>query len=358
MIDRNTVAAASPLTNTYTRSQSPPISDGQQQIDAILPIHDHAIACYQQTQDQPSSQPQMPLRKSYSDTETINFISNHLEDVLAKGGEIALDAALDTAIERVESESSEFSQDTGNTNIGLPSSFHSSYIHNSSSLEHQYLRSNLKSALIALGSVKAERQDLEHNFLRMQHEIHDLKCNHEEKLNQLVLENEERESSFKAIMNEEISKRQNQDQAAHTELDEAKEILEEVKSQLVTAEMDLEAHRCRAEDLEQDLFEVNREKAEMDPLRVRVAQIEMELDVKIDDYKQQGLQLTSVQSQLHQKDLEVEALNRQLNTSESKCLDMESSIRDNCERTTSLEQVSRKQLGLDEIVGSSVRILM
>ena len=136
-------------------------------------------------------------RKSYSDTEAINFISNqHLEDILMQGGEKALDAAIDSALENVENGDADLgthetaaetsdSEDKDENTCNL----HTSFVHTSSSLDQQFLRSNLKSALIALRSVKAEREDLETNYLELQDELSAMKSAYENQVNQLAQEN-------------------------------------------------------------------------------------------------------------------------------------------------------------------------
>ena len=169
----------------------------------ISPVKDNA-ECTEILQPKKSKSPRRKHRaalklprKSYSDTEAINFISNqHLEDILIRGGEKALDAAIDSALEKVENGDADLgthetaaetsdSEDKDENTCNL----HTSFVHTSSSLDQQFLRSNLKSALIALRSVKAEREDLETNYLELQDELSAMKSAYENQVNQLAQEN-------------------------------------------------------------------------------------------------------------------------------------------------------------------------
>jgi hypothetical protein len=274
--------------------------------------------------------PKRQQPKSFSDTETMHFVSHQkLQDILARGGEKALDAALDALMERVDSDTSDFNScnNTGNSDVMMKHnqtdgglgvrSFHSSFIQNGSSLDNLYLRSSLKSALIALGSVKAERSDLESNFAKLQLYCQDMKNSYEEKLKQLMVENSHDESCKYEIANTD---------AAALNSNEEKVDLEETKAQLEQAHLDLEMQRIQIETLQKDLQQTTQQRIEATALQERLDELETKFDVKSKENHELSTLVDGLRLDLQSREQEEVYLKQKLKEKDDKCSVLESRL--------------------------------
>mmetsp|Transcript_11097 Transcript_11097/g.20770 ORF Transcript_11097/g.20770 Transcript_11097/m.20770 type:complete len:1727 (-) Transcript_11097:594-5774(-) len=248
--------------------------------------------------------------KSFSDTECMNYVSHQkLQDILSSGGEKALDAALDALMERVDSDASDcynnrtnsiMKNDGSDGGMGVRS-FHSSFVQNGSSLDSLYLRSSLKSALIALGSVKAERRDLESNYAKLQQYCQDMKHNYEEKLKQLVDGNTN-----------------NDEKCNDDDVD--------TKAQLRKAHIELETQRNQLETLQSDLLKATQDRIDAMALQERVNELEIKFNLKSEENHEMSRLVDELRSNLQSKEKEEVYLKDKLEQSNNECLVLETRL--------------------------------
>uniref|UniRef100_A0A7S3Q4Q6 Uncharacterized protein n=1 Tax=Chaetoceros debilis TaxID=122233 RepID=A0A7S3Q4Q6_9STRA len=215
---------------------------------------------------------------------SMNPLSNdRLEDILAKGGEAALDRVLELNTEQkalnanvddvntlavnatkelvVNSE-----EEDGEEFDNVVAPFHSSFINNSPSLDNQYLRANLKSALIALRSVKAERRDIEVNVSQLQGKLQDARTTYTHELNKVQTAFVQKDTEVLNLQLELSSVQKSQSQLQRTvqslshvqeEMEMTRKDLDHANSYWNAAELEVESHKSRHEDLEQRLHQLH-----------------------------------------------------------------------------------------------------
>lgn len=307
--------------------------------------------------------------KSYSDTETSLVISmQHLEDILKTGGEEALDHVLNIAETGSKSPSPAKKVNKDRAFVGLGGkyrrkvddsvsddgfSFHSNVEHGHV-IHDVCLRSNLKSALIALRSVKAERNDLESNLERMDASVKDLKLKHESELveKEEAIERiiKERESE-KEIMEKKIQSLQFLvDEQAHqhsTQLKEAQSEIEiqreelirvtklfhEEKDKCTRMQADVDILRLANEGLQDKTDEVASLNASLDKLDQKVSMLEVAIEVKDEEIRTKDVKLASTESLLEESvriannlKLELEGQNSSVDDLKAQLSDMESQM--------------------------------
>lgn len=307
--------------------------------------------------------------KSYSDTEASIVISmQHLEDILQNGGEEALDHVLNMAGTRSKSPSPAKKSTKDRAFVGLGGmyrrkvndsisddgfSFHSNVEHGHV-IHDVCLRSNLKSALIALRSVKAERNDLESNLESMSASVQELKLNHEnvlvekeETIHRLIKEHESEKKnmeqqihSLQFLMNEQEHQRSVQLREAQSEIEIQKEelirvttLFHEEKDKCARMQADVDILRLANEGMQDKSEEVTSLYASIDKLDQKVNMLEVTIEVKDEEIRAKNAKIASTDALLEESvrmannlKLELDDRNSTINDLRAQVVEMEGQI--------------------------------
>jgi hypothetical protein len=314
--------------------------------------------------------------KSYSDTEASLVISmQHLEDILKNGGEEALDHVLNMARTDHKSPSPVTKPNKDRAFVGLGGmyrrkvdesisddgfSFHSNVEHGHV-IHDVCLRSNLKSALIALRSVKAERNDLESNLEIMDSAMKELKLKHneilvqkDETIERLIKQREsekihmeEKMQSIEFIMNEknhqvsfELKEAQQEIEIQREELIRVTKLLNEEKDKCVRLQADVDILRLSNEGMQDKSDEVVSLKASLEKLDQKVNMLEVTVEVKDEEIRAKNMKIASTDALLEESIRMTNNLKLEVDERDSTIEDLKMQLMDFESKMEDLRQVS------------------
>lgn len=314
--------------------------------------------------------------KSYSDTEASLVISmQHLEDILKNGGEEALDHVLNMARTDDKSPSPVIKSKKDRAFVGLGGmyrrkvdesisddgfSFHSNVEHGH--VVHDVcLRSNLKSALIALRSVKAERNDLESNLEIMDSAMKELTLKHNEilvqkdetierlikQLDSEKIHMEEKMQSLEFMMNEknhqislELKEAQQEIEIQREELIRVTKLLHEEKDKCVRLEADVDIMRLSNEGMQDKSDEVVSLKASLEKLDQKVSMLEVMVELKDEEIRAKNVKIASSDTLLEESVRMTNNLKLEVDERNSTIEDLKVQLTDFESKMEGLRQVS------------------
>ena len=265
---------------------------------------------HQQQNDQHRHHNHLEQPSCFSDGELTGFFvsTQHLEDVLSRDGEDALEEVLKTLGESMsdskgiceihshlkKQNNSLYDSHQNHTHDDSSNNYHQHHHHyrdnhderqimhntslnanNNHSLDEKYLRAHLKSALIALKSVKAERKDVELNIESLQQELLDFEESHtkiviekDQKLERVQRELEEMKNQLKHSKHVESSSR-----------DDIQLELDESKGRLLLAELDIDSKTQIINELENKVKLAEDQGDELSALQSRLAEALTKIDM-------------------------------------------------------------------------------